>query len=146
MIKQREIKFRAWDKKENLMLYPEKHTRDKSGSFFLSVTDGSLCVMQFTGLLDKNGKDVYEDDLVRNKSNTDVNGKKYYSVYKVCFGFCGIDTCEGSWSSNGWYLETLGLNRGGVFEKWGREQTGTKEIEQMEVISNIYEMEGVIKN
>jgi hypothetical protein len=60
----REIKFRAWSKDENKMLEPETlrflvNLRPRSDEF------SGKEWMQFTGLKDKNGKEIYEGDLLR---------------------------------------------------------------------------------
>ncbi|MFW6047380.1 MAG: YopX family protein [Candidatus Woesearchaeota archaeon] len=57
----REIKFRAWDGK---MHYPEK--KDKRGRKIFMYFDN---IMQFTGLKDKNGKEIYEGDIIHVKNN-----------------------------------------------------------------------------
>ena len=66
----REIKFRAWDSHSNEMIANE-HLTVVSGKAAYSMEDGvpyvtpDIELMQFTGLQDKNGKDVFKDDLLK---------------------------------------------------------------------------------
>ena len=68
----REIKFRAWDTKNNVM-YDEAYLSNRdTATCYLNIGDsrasyfdgGRAELMQYTGLKDKNGKEIYEGDIV----------------------------------------------------------------------------------
>ena len=67
----REIKFRVWEKYDSKMSYSDMELFDDMIGFrfnhFGIEVDGfdDIELMQFTGLKDKNGKEIYEGDVVR---------------------------------------------------------------------------------
>jgi len=61
----REIKFRAWDKRERKMYYDVQDEYDSTFPSFATLLNNDFFeVMQSTCLKDKNGKEIYEGDIV----------------------------------------------------------------------------------
>lgn len=88
----REIKFRAWHKEnKNMLKAVSVDTRKKEtntitplqyrGTRYSYNDFGRVILMQFTGLKDKNGKEIFEGDVVKYKN----------SIWKVRFEFGGFD-------------------------------------------------------
>jgi len=88
-----EIKFRAWNSMAKKMLHFGNpigimDNEDRYGTFFESLEGKMYCggnyeLMQFTGLEDKNGKEIYEGDIIR--YSLDTFGQKGTFICSVMF-------------------------------------------------------------
>ncbi len=126
----REIKFRAWDKENKEMLEVQELDYEDSynGQPMVRTTmyndyfdTEDMILMQYTGLKDKNGKEIYEGDIVELKAENgccNMLGKIIYDNYDLAFEL--IDE-EGNQEAL-WYAE-----------------------QELEVIGNIYDNPELLK-
>jgi uncharacterized phage protein (TIGR01671 family) len=112
---QREIKFRAWDTFRKKMSYEPVISDGTDGgetsyvSMNLAIDCFDGVLMQYTGLKDKNGKEIYEGDIVQRGVILFDRGK-----------------------FQGYYYES----NGGIAENWEDDLYQERDIE---VLGNVYE-------
>ncbi len=145
----REIKFRLWCKdleeiievnkmgfENNELWYIECIDHDKELLYFPEKNDHVL--MQYTGLKDKNGKEIYEGDILETTSELLTNlgrtrtGRYHTSYNKVI------------WKDDGWGYEVIENNGIGLIN--GFQNKGLlNATKYSKVIGNIYENPNLIK-
>lgn len=84
----RDLKFRAWDnkKKSFIEIYQIQFSHDNTPLKIIDCEDSNIykddyVLMQYTGLKDKNGKEIYEGDIVK------ITSGGYGNIYEVKFEF-----------------------------------------------------------
>ena len=118
----REMKIRIWDHWNKHFVYVNISEPTEADIEALGVL--AKCQKQlFTGLSDKNGKEIYEGDVVKYRWSLD---KKYTALTNEIV----FETAYARFNIKGWM---------GVISK------GFAEIQEMEVIGNIFENSGLVK-
>lgn len=129
------IKFRAWDRKEKEMLYSDPELSMGfnifTGGWIGEKGDYELphiVLMQFTGLKDKNGKEIYEGDIVR-VYIPNYTGEYIMATIEFCSGCFGIRVAG----------NPILNNAVGQFKAFNENTEG------IEVIGNVYENPELLK-
>ena len=136
-MKEREIKFRAWIEDgvyENTMIFQRKPymsggitfgTRDDKLYFTFNdiMSDSGCHIMQYTGLKDRNGKEIYEGDILEYNWGDKESGA-VRSLREI------VEWKENMWTEEGFMT--------GFGEFWATP-------DQYEVIGNIYENPELLK-
>lgn len=110
----RDLEFRAWDIKNKSWIYSTHLPKTESQAWFWDMVHEYGCIVeQFTGLYDKNGKKIFEGDIIKSKHHNP-------SIFKVEFlegGFCATYGDEDSsmpidinhfFDSTGCMIEVIG--------------------------------------
>lgn len=142
----RTIKFRAYYKKHKTVypvtaLFDDGVVKILLNEFNQRPIYSSECdIMQFTGLLDKNGKEIYEGDLIKTSGDTKIQisdnkivNSPYWRIAKIVF----VEGC---------FKQIIISQENSYFGKLPSPPTGIfKSHVYYEVIGNIYENQELLE-
>ena len=127
----RTIKFREWMRNDKKMRYFYLGQQVRSGTPSLE----ELHIMQFTGLLDKKGKEIYEGDIVM--------GRATYESKDTPEEVRWIDKTTG----DGGGMDLMGWFPLNIYSTNGQNSCADEfyDLDNCEVIGNIYENNNILK-
>ena len=116
----REFKFRAYHKEAKEMLYDEPHY-----VFDWEHEGQPIEIMQYTGLKDKNGKEIYEGDVVKVDYPLYIDDRD--KIYEICWDNISYTMRRKKKDGNDWPERSDGM----IYTTW-------RFTEEVEVIGNIH--------
>lgn len=137
----REIKFRVWDSLNKEMHYPDlSFFEEQSIRTFPEEYSNRFQIMQYTGLKDCKGTEIYEGDIVRLGYS---DGSVYEKPVEVKFGLHRVgfdsDVCLGA-TALGFYFSPYPYTEDDEREiPMGIGETFDWDNDHIEVVGNIYE-------
>lgn len=112
-----EIKFRSWDKKTNQIIKWQEIKRWNIGVAFSKKDLKDFPIMQYTGIKDRNGKEIYEGDILIHPSGQTAE-VAWHTMYPALTLY-----------------EDSNTNKFDLRDIWEDEDSGS----QFEIIGNIYQ-------
>ena len=144
----RDIKFRCWDTENKEMLEVQELDYEDSynGQPMIRTTMYSdyfdtedMILMQYVGLKDKNGKEIYEGDI--------VTGTDYPFIDEGKQNYIGIIVFYDDAASFGYEYQCVRKNKRGISNGINNEFEANENLicENLEVIGNIYDNPELLK-
>ncbi|AYC51957.1 YopX family protein [Bacillus licheniformis] len=118
----REIKFRAWNAPLKKMEYDSLNAIGFDGRVYYGnadITGFFENIMQYTGLKDKNGREIYEKDIAEESYINPMTGKKVVDRYVI------------EWENGIHKMKYIGNQKGKDRYLWMR-------FNEVEVIGDVY--------
>ena len=138
----RKIKFRAWDKDNKEMFEPPIQLNDsvykmiivdvqEDKTHFAKIENAEI--MQYTGLKDKNGKEIYEGDII----TFEDMGEEGYEYIE---GFDFVNRASVVFENGRWELDNLASHNSSVLEEMNScHEDFITVFENCEVIGNVHQ-------